>query len=347
MADGGEGTLAALVDALGNKVERRSARVHDPMGREVEAEWLLLDGGRSAFVEMAAASGLARLTSAERTPANARAASTRGTGELLGEALDAGADGITIGLGGSATTDGGAGLLSALGLRLLDADGHDLPDGGGSLERLARADPRDLDPRLRDVRLTIACDVTNPLTGERGAAATYARQKGADPPTVNDLDRALGRWGEAIESATGRQVANLPGAGAAGGTTAGLLGFTSAAIRPGVEVVADLVGLSERLAEADLVITGEGRADEQTLSGKAALGVARLAPKGTPVVLLCGALGPGVGTLEASGAFALVQPIPDHPMDLAEAMADSQRLLENAAERLARSVGIGLLLSDA
>jgi len=334
MADGGEGTLAALVDALGNKVERRSARVHDPMGREVEAEWLLLDGGRSAFVEMAAASGLARLTSAERTPANARAASTRGTGELLGEALDAGADGITIGLGGSATTDGGAGLLSALGLRLLDADGHDLPDGGGSLERLARADPRDLDPRLRDVRLTIACDVTNPLTGERGAAATYARQKGADPPTVNDLDRALGRWGEAIESATGRQVANLPGAGAA-------------AIRPGVEVVADLVGLSERLAEADLVITGEGRADEQTLSGKAALGVARLAPKGTPVVLLCGALGPGVGTLEASGAFALVQPIPDHPMDLAEAMADSQRLLENAAERLARSVGIGLLLSDA
>jgi glycerate kinase len=347
MADGGEGTLAALVDALGDRVERRSARVHDPLGREVEAEWLLLEEGRSAFVEMAAASGLARLTSKERTPANARAASTRGTGELLRDALDAGADSITIGLGGSATTDGGAGLLAALGLQLLDADGHDLPDGGGSLERLARADPRDLDPRLRDARLTIACDVTNPLTGERGAAATYARQKGADPPTVNDLDRGLGRWGEAIESATGRQVADLPGAGAAGGTTAGLLGFTSAAIRPGVEVVAEMVGLSERLAEADLVITGEGRADEQTLSGKAALGVARLAPKGTPVVLLCGALGPGAGTLEASGAFALVQPIPDHPMDLAEAMADSQRLLENAAERLARSVGIGLLLSDA
>ena len=347
MADGGEGTLAALVDALGDRVERRTARVHDPLGREVEAEWLLLDEGRSAFVEMASASGLARLTSEERTPANARAASTRGTGELLREALDAGADGITIGLGGSATTDGGAGLLAALGLRLVDADGYDLPDGGGSLERLARADPRDLDLRLRDARLTIACDVTNPLLGERGAAATYARQKGADRPTVNDLDRALGRWGEAIESATGRRVADLPGAGAAGGTTAGLLGFTSAAIRPGAEVVAELVGLSERIAEADLVITGEGRADEQTLSGKAALGVARLAPKGTPVVLLCGALGPGAGTLEASGAFALVQPIPDHPMDLAEAMADSQRLLENAAERLARSVDIGLLLSDA
>ena len=347
MADGGEGTLAALVDALEDKVERRTARVHDPLGREVEAEWLLLDEGRSAFVEMASASGLARLTPEERTPANARAASTRGTGELLREALAVGVEGITIGLGGSATTDGGAGLLAALGLHLLDADGHDLPDGGGSLEHLARADPRDLDPRLRDARLTIACDVTNPLTGERGAAATYARQKGADVPTVNDLDRALGRWGEAIVSATGRQVADLPGAGAAGGTTAGLLGFTSAAIRPGVEVVSELVGLSERIAEADLVITGEGRADEQTLSGKAALGVARQAPRGTPVVLLCGALGPGAGMLEASGAFALVQPIPDHPMDLAEAIADSQRLLENAAERLARSIGIGLLLSDA
>jgi glycerate 2-kinase len=260
--------------------------------------------------------------------------------------MDAGVEGITIGLGGSATTDGGAGLLAALGLRLLDGKGQDLPDGGESLGRLARADASDLDPRLRELRFTIACDVTNPLAGERGAAATYAPQKGADPATVNDLDRALVRWGEAIESATGRRVAAMLGAGAAGGTTAGLLGFTSAAIRPGVEVVAELVGLSDRLAAADLVITGEGRADEQTLSGKAALGVARLAPKGTPVVLLCGALGPGVGTLEASGAFALVQPIPDHPMDLAEAIADSQRLLENAAERVARSVGIGLSLSD-
>ena len=347
MADGGEGTLAALVDALGDRAERRTARVHDPLGREVDAEWLVLDEGRSAFVELASASGLARLSPGERTPANARAASTRGTGELVREALAGGVERITIGLGGSASTDGGAGLLAALGLRLLDADGRDLRDGGGGLARLARAEPRELDPRLRDVSLTIACDVTNKLTGERGAAATYAKQKGADAAAVDELDDALRRWGDAIESATGRLVADLPGAGAAGGTTAGLLGFTEAVIRPGVEVVAELVGLSGRLAEADLVITGEGRADEQTLSGKAALGVARLAPKDTPVVLLCGALGPGVGTLEASNAFALVQPIPDHPMDLGEAVADSQRLLENAAERLARSVGIGLMLSDA
>ena len=157
MADGGEGTLAALADALGDRAERRTAHVHDPLGREVEAEWLVLDEGRSAFVEMAAASGLARLAPNERTPANARLASTRGTGELLREALDAGVETITIGLGGSATTDGGAGLLAALGLRLLDGDGNGLPDGGGSLGRLARADPADLDSRLRDVRLTIAC----------------------------------------------------------------------------------------------------------------------------------------------------------------------------------------------
>ena len=346
MADGGEGTLAALVDALGDRAERRTARAHDPLGREVDAEWLVLDEGRSAFVELASASGLARLDPKERSPANARAASTRGTGELVREALDAGAERITIGLGGSASTDGGAGLLAALGLRLLDADGRDLPDGGGGLMSLARAEPQGLDPRLREVSLTIASDVTNKLTGERGAAATYAKQKGADPAAIDELDGALRRWGDAIESATGRLVADLPGAGAAGGTTAGLLGFTDAVMRPGVEVVAELVGLSERLAAADLVITGEGSADEQTLSGKAALGVARLAPKATPVVLLCGALGSGAGTLEASNAFALVQPIPDHPMDLAEAMADSQRLLENAAERLARSVGIGLLLSD-
>lgn len=346
MADGGEGTLAALVDALGERAERRTARVHDPLGREVEAEWLLLDEGKSAFLEMASASGLARLPPDERTPDNARLASTRGTGELIREALDAGVEHITIGLGGSATTDGGAGLLAALGLELQNGDGRELADGGASLANLTRAEPDKLDPRLGNVTLTIACDVTNPLIGERGAAATYARQKGADASTIGELDVALHRWGEVIASATGRLVADVPGAGAAGGTTAGLLGFTSAAIRPGVEVVAELVGLSERLAEADLVITGEGRADEQTLSGKAALGVASLAPKGTPVVLLCGALGPGVGTLEASGAFALVQPIPDHPMDLVEAMADSQRLLENAAERLARSIGIGLSLSD-
>ncbi len=342
MADGGEGTLVALADALGDACAVRTHTVHDPLGREVEARWLMLDDGREAFVEMAEASGLARLAPEERTAENARRASTRGTGELIGAALDAGVERITIGLGGSATTDGGAGLLAALGLRLLDASGRELGDGGAALAKVASVDPSGLDPRVSAVSLTIASDVTNTLCGSRGAAATYGPQKGCDPATVAELDAALKRWGGAIEAATGRLVADLPGAGAAGGTTSALLGFTGAILKPGAEVVANLVGLAERMAEADLVITGEGRADEQTLSGKAAMGVARLARSRAPVILLCGALGPGAATLETAGAFTLVQPIIDRPMDLASAMGDTERLLENAAERLARSIGIGL-----
>lgn len=347
MADGGEGTLAALADALGASAELQRTAAHDPLGRPIDAQWLWIEERRIAFVELAAASGLARLAPAERTPAAARAASTRGTGELLQAAFDHGAERVIVGLGGSATTDGGAGLLSALGLRLLDAAGRDLDPGGGPLRGLAEVDTSALDPRLREVPLTIACDVTNPLTGPRGAAATYGPQKGADAAAIAELEAALTAWGRALRAATGREVADLPGAGAAGGTTAGLLGFSAAVLRPGVEVVAEMVGLGERVRQADLVITGEGRADEQTLAGKAALGVARLAPPEVPVILLCGALGPGAAALEASGAFALVQPIPDRPMGLDEAIADSLRLVENAAERLARSVRIGQELARA
>jgi glycerate kinase len=348
MADGGEGTLAALAMALGDGCQRRTLETVDPLGRAVEAEWLLLDDGHGAFVEMAAASGLARLTPDERTPANARAASTRGTGELLRAALDAGVERITLGLGGSATTDGGTGMLSALGARFLDASGTDLPPGGGPLADLKRIDATALDPRLGQVQITVASDVTNTLCGPRGAAATYGPQKGADPDAVAELDAALAVYGDAIEAARGRLVADLPGAGAAGGTTAALLGFTGAVVRPGVEVVADLVGLADALERADIVITGEGRADEQTLSGKAAMGVARLArTRNSAVILLCGMLGHGAAALDASGAFAVVQPIADRPMTLEESMADTERLLTNAAERVARSVDIGLMLADA
>lgn len=348
MADGGEGTLAAIAVALGESAERRSVETVDPLERPVTAEWLLLDDGRGAFIEMAAASGLALLSPDERTPESCRAATTRGTGDLLRAALDAGVERITLGLGGSATTDGGSGLLAALGARLLDGEGRDLPPGGAALARLARIDPSGLDPRLADVQLVVASDVTNPLCGAHGAAATYGPQKGADPAAVEELDAALAVFGDAIEAAAGRLVADIPGAGAAGGTTAGLLGFTSAMVRPGVDVVAELVGLAEALEHADLVVTGEGRADEQTLSGKAAMGVARLArTRSAPVVLLCGALGQGAAALDASGVFAVVQPIGDRPMTLEESMADTERLLTNAAERVARSVDIGLTLADA
>lgn len=346
MADGGEGTLAAVADALGEAAERRTLATTDALGRQVDADWLLLADGAGAFVEMAAASGLARLTPEERTPDNARRASTRGTGDLIRAALDAGVGRITVGLGGSATTDGGSGLLRALGVRFLGPGDAELPDGGAALANLERIDPAGLDPRLGEVTLTVASDVTNPLVGARGAAATYGPQKGADPAAVAELDAALSTFGRGIEQATGRLVADLPGAGAAGGTTAGLLGFTNAVVRPGVEVVAELVGLATSLEEADLVITGEGRADEQTLHGKAAMGVATLArSRGTPVVLLCGALGAGAEALDAATALTVVQPIADRPMDLAGSMADTDRLLEAAAARLARTVGIGLELA--
>ena len=343
MADGGEGTLAAVAVALGDAAELRRVSTTDALGRPIDAEWLLLDQGHGAFVEMAAASGLARLAREERTPDSARLASTRGTGDLIRAALEAGVERITIGLGGSATTDGGSGMLRALGVRLLDSDGADLADGGAALAALERVDATGLDPRLGAVSLVIASDVANPLCGPRGAAATYGPQKGADPVAVEELDTALARWGRAIEEATGRLVADLPGSGAAGGTTAGLLGFTRATVRPGVEVVADLVGLADALESADLVITGEGRADEQTLQGKTAMGVATLArSRATPVVLLCGALGIGAEALEAATAITVVQPILDRPIDLASAMADTERLLVAAAGRLARTVGIGL-----
>lgn len=347
MADGGEGTLAALQVALGDRAERRTLETVDPLGRPIQADWLLLDEGHGAFVEMAAASGLARLAVDERTPETARTASTRGTGELLRAALDAGVDRVTLGLGGSATTDGGAGMLGALGARLLDGEGAELPPGGAALARLKRIDHSGLDQRLATVNLVVASDVTNPLTGAMGAAATYGPQKGADAAAVEELDAALTRFGEAIKDAGGRAVADLPGAGAAGGTTAALLGFTGAVVRPGVEVVAELVGLAALLESAELVITGEGRADEQTLSGKAAMGVAGLArTRNAPVVLLCGGLGPGASALDASGVFAVVQPVADRPMELTEAMADTERLLANAAERLARTVGVGLALAE-
>jgi glycerate kinase len=347
MADGGEGTLAAVRAALGTAAEQQVTPASDPLGRPDDATWLLVEGGRGAFVEMASASGLVRLAPEERTPAGVRRASTRGTGDLIRAALDAGVERVTIGLGGSATNDGGTGMLRALGVRFLDAEGGELPEGGAGLARLARIEASGIDPRIATTNLVIASDVTNPLCGPRGASATYGPQKGADPEAVAELDDALATYGAAIEAATGRLVADIPGAGAAGGTTAAFLGFTHAVVRPGVEVVAELAGLHAALETADLVITGEGRADAQTLSGKAAMGVATLASaRHTPVVLLTGGLGPGAEALRAAGALTLVQPIPDGPMDLATAMSDTARLLADAAERVARGIGIGLSLAD-
>jgi glycerate kinase len=288
MPDGGPGTVRAIASVTGG--ERRRCRVQGPLGRPVDAEWASLPGG-TAIIEMAAAAGLVLLAEDER---DARATTTHGVGELVSAALDAGARMLIIGLGGSATNDGGAGMATALGARLLDARGDGIPAGGAALARLDRIDVSGLDPRLAGAKVTGASDVTNPLCGPEGASSVYGPQKGASEEAVRELDAALENYARVIERDLGVAVKDAPGAGAAGGLGAGIIAFLGAEIRPGVDVVAEVVRLGERLDGADLVVTGEGRLDGQTRYGKTVAGVARLASEaGVPVIVVPGALGPG------------------------------------------------------
>ena len=339
VADGGEGTVEALVEATGG--ELRTERVRGPLGEPVEARWGVLGDRRTAVVEMAAASGLPLVPRERRDP---RVTSTFGTGELLRAALDAGLRRAVVGIGGSATNDGGAGMARALGVRFMDAFGAELPEGGASLARLARIDVAGLDPRLSAAEILVACDVDNPLTGPRGASAVYGPQKGATPDMVAELDGALRRYAEVAREATSRDVASLPGAGAAGGLGAGLLFFTPARLRPGVEIVLEATGFEERVRGADLVLTGEGRTDFQTAMGKAPVGVAAAAKRhGVPVVCLSGGLGPGADDVLAKGIDALASAVPG-PMTLEEAMAGGAALVEAAVTRACRLLAIGARL---
>lgn len=339
LADGGEGTLEAIKASATDWLELPT-HSRDPLGRPLRA--VFLRQGNRAVIEMAAASGLSRLDPAER---DALGASTFGTGQVLAAAIGLGAREVVIGLGGSATTDGGAGLLAALGARFLDAAGAELPPGGGGLERLARIDLDDLSPILAEVALTVASDVTNPLLGEHGAAATYGPQKGADDEQVRRLDANLAHYADLLEDATGRQVRDVPGAGAAGGTTAGLLAiadrFASFAIHAGVEVVMELTGFDDALAAADLVLTGEGRIDAQTAFGKTAQGVARRAQAaGVPCICFGGGVETaGIEALTALGA--LVVPVVERPMTVQQAIASGPPPVARAAERAARLVSLG------
>ena len=333
LADGGEGTLVAIEAAGGWTWQ--AAAAHDPVGRPLVARWLLSLDGTRAIVELAAASGLSRLADSERDPAGA---STYGTGEVIRAALDAGVRRIDLGVGGSATTDGGHGMLDALGIR-----------SGFRLRSTARpvavVDLDGLDARLGEVSLRIACDVTNPLLGPRGAAAVYGPQKGASPAQVEELDAALGRWADALESATGRRERDTPGAGAAGGATFALAclrgRFAGFEIVPGVDLVMDAAGFAAKLAAADLVLTGEGRIDRQTAFGKTALGVARrAAAAGAPCVAVGGGVEPeGIAALAAVGAVAV--PVTERPQSVEEAMAAGAAPIERCGERLARLIGIG------
>lgn len=333
LADGGEGTLDAIAAAGGWDV--LPAHAEDPLGRQLAGRFLRR--GDRAVVELATASGLSRLHRDER---DAFMASTFGTGQILATAVALGARDVVLGLGGSATTDGGSGLLRALGVRFLDERGIELAPGGGPLGRLAAVDLSGLSPVLRDVTLTIASDVTNPLNGEHGAAAVYGPQKGADEAAVRLLDANLAHYADMLERATGRDVRTQPGSGAAGGTTAGLLAiedaFAGLSIRPGVDVVMELTDFDARLALSDLVITGEGRIDEQTAFGKTALGVARRASEARkPCIAFAGGVTvTGAEALLSLGAIAF--PVVEEPISVQEAMLAGPGPVQRAAERVAR-----------
>ncbi len=288
VSDGGAGLVDAMLAA--SKGRLMHSRVQDPLGREVEAEWALLDDG-TAVIEMAAAAGLVLLGQDERDP---RVTTTRGVGQLLVATLDASARRIIVGVGGSATNDGGAGMAAALGVRFLGADARDLPPGGAALARLESIDASAIDPRVRETRVIAATDVTNPLCGPEGASLVYSPQKGATQEVARELDAALRRYGGIVKRDVGVSVADVPGAGAAGGLGAGLIAFLRAEVRSGFEIVAEVTGLRERIAAADLVITGEGCLDGQTAYGKAVSGVAGMAREaGVPVIAVPGALGEG------------------------------------------------------
>jgi glycerate kinase len=288
---------------------------------------------------MAAASGLPLVPRDRREP---RVTTTRGTGELVRAALDAGLRRLVVGIGGSATNDGGAGFARALGVRFLDGEGRDLPDGGAALARLDRVELGGIDARLASADVLVACDVDNPLTGPRGASAVYGPQKGATPAMVAELDAALERYARVAREATGRDVAGLPGAGAAGGLGAGLLFFTPARLRPGVEIVLETTGFDALVRGADLVLTGEGRTDFQTAMGKAPVGVAAAAKRhGVPVVCLSGGLGPGADEVLARGIDALAVAVPG-PMALEEAVGRARELVEAATARACRLVAVGM-----
>ncbi|ABL00513.1 glycerate kinase [Pelobacter propionicus] len=336
VADGGEGTVEALVAATSGRFVCQE--VSGPLGEPVMARWGILGDGATAVIEMAAASGLPLVAPERRNPLRA---STCGTGELIRAALDAGLRRLIVGIGGSATNDGGAGMARALGVRFLDADGTELPEGGAALARLARVDLDGLDPRLVETSLQVACDVTNPLCGENGASVIYGPQKGATPEMVRELDRALEHYSQVVEQAIARNVSDQAGSGAAGGLGAGLRYFTNASLLPGVKIVLDAVGFAEALKTADLVITGEGCSDAQTAHGKAPLGVARLARNGgVPVICLSGGLGAGAEQLLEHGIDALLG-IVSCPMPLEDCMARAAELVETATSRVCRLLRVG------
>ncbi|MBN1963029.1 MAG: glycerate kinase [Anaerolineae bacterium] len=337
IADGGDDTMDVLT-VQGGQVH--AVTVEGPLGRPVTAAWGLLADGQTAVVEMARASGLKLLRDDERDPLRT---STYGTGQLIAAAVAAGANRIIVGVGGSATVDGGAGCAHALGVRLLDASGQTVPRGGGALGGVRTIDMSGLlEPlRMGRVQVQVACDVENPTLGPTGAVAVFGPQKGATPAQVELLESNLRHFFTLVAEQVGVDVRDLVGGGAAGALSAGLAAFLGAELQSGIDLVLDALGFAERLVGVDLVITGEGRMDSQTLGGKGPFGVALAArARGIPAVALAGGLGDGEDALLDAGLAAIL-PVAPGPIPLAEALADADELLERAANRLGRLLALG------
>ncbi|ENM5729186.1 glycerate kinase [Vibrio mimicus] len=331
VADGGEGTVQSLVDATQGRIVE--VKVMGPQGKRVEAFYGMLGDNQTAVIEMAAASGLHHVPIAQRDP---KLTTSFGTGELIRHALDQGVTKLIIGLGGSATNDGGVGLLAALGARFTNADGEPIQLTGGGLRELANIDLRDFDPRLQHCDLLVACDVNNPLCGDKGASAVFGPQKGATPDDVRLLDGALQQFGLLTEKVTGKAVLQSAGAGAAGGMGAALLAYTHATLRPGIEIVLDTVQLAHQVSDADLVITGEGRIDSQTVHGKTPMGVAKVAKRfDVPVIALSGCTGENYQAVYQCGIDAVFAAVP-RAMTLEDALKESDFNLADLAENVAR-----------
>jgi glycerate kinase len=339
VADGGDGTLETLVETSGGEI--RTAEVTGPLGEPVAADWGAMGGGKTAVIEMARTSGLALVPLERRNPLES---TTYGLGEMIREALDAGFRRFILGIGGSATNDAGAGMAQALGAKLVDGDGADLPFGGAALAHLDRIDASEIDPRAREAEFLVACDVNNPLTGPEGASAVYGPQKGATPDMVAQLDTALAHFAEVAKRDTGADVSDVPGSGAAGGLGAGIMAFLDGQLRPGVDIVLETVAFENHLEGAALVITGEGSMDFQTVYSKAPIGVAKLAKaRGIPVIGISGSLGKGFTDVHDHGIDAALAITPG-PMSLDEAIDSAAGLVADAVEQAMRLLKAGGLV---
>ncbi|ENF6039149.1 glycerate 2-kinase [Citrobacter amalonaticus] len=337
VADGGEGTVEAMIAATHGSAH--SALVTGPLGEKVNANWGMSDDGKTAFIEMAAASGLALVPPEKRNPL---ITTSRGTGELILQALDSGASNIIIGIGGSATNDGGAGMVQALGAKLCDANGTEIGYGGGSLNTLNTIDVSGLDPRIKHCAIRVACDVTNPLVGEQGASRIFGPQKGATEPLILELDRNLAHYADIIKKSLGVDVKNVPGAGAAGGMGAALMAFLGAELKSGIEIVTQALNLEEHIHDCTLVVTGEGRIDSQSIHGKVPVGVANVAKKyHKPVIGIAGSLTRDVGVVHQYGIDAVFSVLTSIGT-LEEAFRGAFDNIYRASRNIAATLAVGM-----